>query len=226
MSRNRSRRSGNSSRIQLKIGARSSPLSRAQFEEVARELGGVDLIPIWVETTGDRDLKTSLRSLDKTDFFTKEIDALQLSKGCRISIHSAKDLPEPLPKGLAIAALTKGVDPSDTLVLREGETLQSLPTGAKIGTSSMRREQNIKALRRDLLCVNISGNIQRRLELLKHGEVDGLVMAEAALIRLKLTSLNRLPLPGESAPLQGRLAVLSLENDHEMIHLFRCIDER
>src|SRR5690348_1871807 len=97
------------------------------MEEVLQELlqfhPDVEFEPIWIVTTGDRDLKTSLRSLEKTDFFTKEIDALQLSGGCRISVHSAKDLPDPLPKGLVIAALTRGVDPSDSIVLRSGETL-------------------------------------------------------------------------------------------------------
>ena len=214
----------------LSVGARSSLLSRAQLEEVLQEMKqfhpAIEFHPIWVETTGDKDLKTSLRTLDKTDFFTKEIDALQLSGLCRISIHSAKDLPEPLPKGLVLAALTKGVDPSDAIVLRDQKTLQSLPLGAKIGTSSARREQNIHSLRSDLNCVDIRGNILTRLDLLDQGCVDGVVIAEAALIRLKLTQRNRIPLPGERAPLQGQLAVLTLENDEEMQTLFRCIDTR
>lgn len=214
----------------LKVAARSSPLSRAQLEEVRQELKqfhpNIEFHPIWVETTGDKDLKTSLRTLEKTDFFTKEIDALQLSGLCRISIHSAKDLPEPLPKGLVLAALTKGVDPSDAIVLRDQETLQSLPYAAKIGTSSARREQNIKSLRSDLQCVDIRGTILTRLALLDQGYVDGVVMAEAALIRLKLTQRNRIPLLGERAPLQGQLAVLTLENDQEMQTLFRSIDTR
>ena len=173
-----------------------------------------------------KDLKTSLRTLEKTDFFTKEIDALQLSGHCRISIHSAKDLPEPLPKGLVLAALTKGMDPSDVIVLRDQETVQSLLFRAKIGTSSARREQNIKSLRSDLQCVDIRGDILTRLALLDQGHVDGVVMAEAALIRLKLTQRNRILLPGEKAPLQGQLAVLALENDEEMQTLFSSIDIR
>jgi hydroxymethylbilane synthase len=217
-------------KIKLTVGARSSPLSRVQVEEVLQELREfhpqVEFIPICMQTTGDKDQKTSLRTLEKTDFFTKEIDALQLSGGCRISIHSAKDLPDPLPKGLVLVALTKGVDPSDVIVLREHETLQSLPLGAKIGTSSVRRETNIKALRSDLVCVDIRGNIQTRLSLLDEGYVDGLVMAEAALIRLKLTHLNRIQLPGERAQLQGQLAVIALETDQEMLQLFSCIDTR
>ena len=122
-----------------------------------------------METTGDKDQKTSLRTLEKTDFFTKEIDELQLAGGCRISIHSAKDLPDPLPKGLTMVALTQGVDPSDSLVLRENETIESLPHGAKMGTSSARREKNIRDLRSDFICVDVRGNIQARLALLDQG---------------------------------------------------------
>lgn len=216
--------------IEITVGARSSPLSKAQADEVLQELKAfhpqVVFHPIWVETTGDKDLKTSLRTLDKTDFFTKEIDAMQLAGRCRISIHSAKDLPEPLPKGLAMVALTKGVDPSDSLVLRDGEKLESLPQGAKMGTSSARREKNIYALRGDFICVDVRGNIQARLAILDRGEIDGLVMAEAALIRLGLTQRNRVPLPGDRAPLQGQLAVLARSNDEEMKALFSCIDVR
>lgn len=219
-----------STRRFFKVGARASPLSRAQLSEVLLELQDhhpdVQFEPIWIETTGDRDLKTSLRTLEKTDFFTKEVDALQLSGGCRLSIHSAKDLPDPLPKGLILVALTKGVDPSDSLVFREGETLENLPQGAKIGTSSVRREKNVQELRSDLVCVDIRGNIQARLALLDQGIVDSLVMAEAALIRLNLTHRSRIPLRGERAELQGQLAVLACEGDEEMISLFKGIDVR
>lgn len=214
----------------LVVGARSSPLSRAQIKEVLQELlqfhPDIEFKPVWVVTMGDKDLKTSLRTLEKTDFFTREIDALQLSGGCRLSVHSAKDLPEPLPKGLVVAALTKGVDPSDSIVLRNGETLKSLPANAKIGTSSVRREKNILELRSDLKCVSIRGIIQDRLALLDKGVVDGVVIAEAALIRLGLTHRTRISLPGERAPLQGQLAVLALENDEEMRELLKCIDVR
>lgn len=210
----------------ISVGARSSPLSRAQFEEVAEELAlhhpHVKLEPAWVETTGDKNQITSLRTLNKTDFFTREIDALQLARKVRLSIHSAKDLPDPLPEGLSIAALTRGVDPSDVIVLRD----PALPHGAKIGTSSERREKNVLALRSDLQCVDIRGNIAKRLSLLDEGVFDGIVMAEAALIRLKLTHRHRIPLPGESAALQGQLAILALTDDEEMHLLLKCLDTR
>ena len=209
----------------LSVGARSSLLSKAQLKEVEEELRvfhpQVEFVPSWLETTGDLDLKTSLRTLGKTDFFTREIDQMQLSGRCRISIHSAKDLPEPLTPGLVLVALTKGVDSSDCLVCN-GE----LRKGARIGASCERRDLMVKALRADLVCADIRGTIDRRLALLDAGEYDGVVMAEAALIRLGLTHRQRIPLPGETAPLQGQLAVLAREGDLEMAELFSCIDTR
>src|SRR4051794_10633884 len=104
----------------LSIASRRSPLAKVQVDEVFKELlthhPFIKFSCNFVETTGDIDQKTSLRSLDKTDFFTKEIDALVLAGSNRIGIHSAKDLPNPISKGLTIAALTKGIDPSDSLV--------------------------------------------------------------------------------------------------------------
>jgi hydroxymethylbilane synthase len=214
----------------ITVGARSSLLSRAQVDEVLLELRkyypSLSLSPIWVKTTGDKDLLTSLKLMDKTDFFTKEIDQMLLKGECRIAVHSAKDLPDPLTSGLCCVALTVGVDSSDVLVLRDRENLSSLPANAKIATSSLRREEMIKELREDFICVDIRGTIEERLKKLDSREVDALVMAEAALIRLKLTSRNRIRLPGPTAKYQGQLAILAREDDTEMQELFACIDSR
>lgn len=216
--------------LTLLVGARNSPLSQAQYKEALDDIRAyhphIKFQPTWLSTTGDQDLKTSLCTLDKTDFFTKEIDELLLTGKCRIGIHSAKDLPNPLPEGLRIVAITRGVDPSDALVLRPGETLESLPSGAKIATSSERREEAVKKLRHDFYFVDIRGNIGQRLEKLENGEVDGIVIAEAALIRLNLEHINRISLPGETVPYQGQLAVLAQENDAEMQEIFSCLDTR
>jgi len=206
--------------LAVKIGARGSPLSRAQVQEVYEELRrhhAVQFEPIWVETVGDRDLTTSLRTLDKTDFFTREIDTLLLQGGCRIAIHSAKDLPDPLPKGLRCVALTRGVDPSDALVF-----LRPLPSHARIGTSSARREAMIHEMFPTFHCVDIRGPIHQRLMLLEENAIDGLVVAEAALIRLGI-KMQRIALPGQTAPLQGRLAVVARADDREMQELFSCL---
>jgi hydroxymethylbilane synthase len=210
-----------SANYSLKVGARGSPLSQAQLWEVHREIvqwhPAIEFCPVWITTRGDCDKKTSLRTLEKTDFFTREIDERQLRSEFRIAIHSAKDLPEPLAKGLKVVALTKGVDPSDVLVYND------LPQNPVIATSSQRREEMVKKWRPGCQFVDVRGTIEERLQKLDDEQFDGLVMAEAALIRLGLTHRKRLKLEGETAPLQGRLAVVAREGDLEMEKLFRSL---
>jgi hydroxymethylbilane synthase len=212
----------------LKIAARSSLLSKAQAKEVEELLHlfhpEVVFEPCFIDSYGDKDQQTSLRSLDKTDFFTKEIDALVLSGACRAAIHSAKDLPEPLPKGIILAAITQGLTPADSLVMREGNTLGSLPSGARIATSSVRREEAVKQLRADLSFMDLRGPVDQRLAKLNAYEADGIVVAEAALIRLGLIHLNRITLPGETHPFQGRLAITARAEDLEIQELFSCLE--
>lgn len=214
----------------IKVGARSSKLSRVQVKEVLelmrKKVPQLEFDPIFVESSGDKDKKTSLRSLDKTDFFTKEIDAMVLAGEVSIGIHSAKDLPYPLPKGLQLIALTEGIDPSDSLVMRQGESLKTLKANAVVATSSERREECCKMLREDLVFIDLRGTIEERLKKLDTGEADGVIVAEAALIRLGLTHLNRVTLPGTTASGQGQLAIIAKENDAEMELLFSCIDSR
>jgi len=214
--------------MKITVGARSSNLSKAQCEEVLSLLHHVhpdiEFVPTYLETTGDVDLITSLRTLGQTDFFTKEIDERQLKGEFRISIHSAKDLPMPLKKGLKIVALTKCLDCRDALVMRDGFSLESLPRGAKIATSSLRREECIKKLRTDFEFVDIRGTIEKRLQALNERLVDGVVIAEAALLRLNLGFYNRILLDCETVPLQGQLAVLARDDDLEMEKLFSSID--
>ena len=185
----------------MRVGARSSPLSRAQVEEIRREFG-LEFEVIWVETFGDRDRSTSLRTLEKTDFFTRELDQMLLDGTIDAAIHSAKDLPDPLPKGLKIAALSQGIDPRDSLVVKR-EPIRV------VATSSERREEAVRCLFPDCQFVDLRGTIHERLQ----ADVDGVVIAEAALIRLGLTHLRRLFLPGETAPLQGKLAIVCVEHE-------------
>lgn len=210
---------------EIRIGARDSPLSKVQVQEVHEELKQffpeIIFRPIFVKTLGDKDKKTSLRLLEKTDFFTREIDQLLLKGECRAAIHAAKDLPDPLPDGLILAAITKGIDPADSLVIHEGETLSTLPACALIGTSSIRREEMVRHWLPGCRFVDLRGTIEERLERLARQEIDGLVVAEAALIRLGLTGLNRFRLEGETAPLQGKLAVVIKDGDYEMIEVFK-----
>jgi hydroxymethylbilane synthase len=212
----------------IKIAARSSPLSRVQVDEVHRELAtwhnDVVFEPTWVKTIGDIDKKTSLRGMNKTDFFTREVDNLVLDGSCRLGIHSAKDLPEPLAEGLFIVAITRGIDSSDVLVLRKGLTIDSLPKGSVIATSSERREESVRQLRSDLTFIDVRGSIGERLAIIEKGPVVGLVVAKAALLRLGFNELNEIVLPGTTAELQGQLAVVARIEDKEMENLFACID--
>lgn len=216
--------------LSIIVGARKSPLSQSQVNEVFLELKQhtphIHFVPLLTETYGDKQQHISLRNLGKTDFFTREIDQWLLSKVCRIAIHSAKDLPDPLPDGIELIALTRGVDPSDSLVMRFGEQFSRLPSAAKIGTSSLRREQAVKLMRSDLTFVDIRGTISQRLDKLDLLELDGVVIAEAALIRLGLTHLNRIQVPGETVPYQGQLAVMATQGDQEMRTLFKPLDVR
>lgn len=215
--------------IQIKVAARQSQLSKVQVQEIYFELcqwhAGIEFSVQWMDTQGDKDKITSLRTLEKSNFFTKEVDEHILNRHCQIGIHSAKDLPDPLPAGLSIAAITKGLDSSDVLVLRLNESLSSLNKGAVIATSSIRREENVRQLRNDLHFVDIRGTIGERLNKLYSYEVDGVVIAKAALIRLSLHGLNEVLIPGETTPLQGKLAVIARSNDLEMQKLFSCINE-
>ncbi len=214
----------------LTVASRASPLAQAQvlevLEEIRRYHSDIEFKVVKVETYGDKDRTTSLRSLGSSDFFTREVDALVLNRTCQIAIHSAKDLPVPLTEGLVLAALTRGVSAADALVLRPGETLKSLPKGAKVATSSFRREECVRELRPDLQFIDIRGTIEERLSKLRDGTADAVVIAEAALIRLGLTHLNRLILPGETARYQGQLAIVTHQDDLEMMELFHPLDTR
>lgn len=199
-----------------KVGARGSPLSRAQVAEVLQEIRyfapEITFDPLWIQTAGDKDLVTPLEGLGKTDFFTKEIDEGLLRGDFRLAIHSAKDLPETLPHGLAIAAITAGQDPRDTIV-------GTIFPGAKVGVSSERRSQKVREL--GGIPVAIRGTIGERLAL----PLDAVIVPEAALQRLGLL-VKRQIVDWEVAPWQGRLAVVVREDDNEMLHLFGALDTR
>lgn len=198
----------------------------AQVEELGTLMHStITFETTYVETYGDKDRETSLRSLGKTDFFTREVDDLVLSGVCDVSVHSAKDLPEIFPEHLSLIGFTRGVDSRDALVLREGDTLESLRPGSVIATSSERRIAAVKELRSDFEFIDLRGTIGERIQLLDTGVADGVVVAEAALIRLKLTHLNRVYLPGPTVEGQGKLAIIGrTDRKHLLEKLFTCLD--
>ena len=209
----------------FKIASRSSPLALIQVEEIIQSLKdhgiNVNYELIKFETAGDKDRSTPLTA-SPDNFFTDSIDRALLNNTADIAIHSAKDLPQNISEGLEIFALTACLDNKDAWVGRVHWS--DLPVQAKVGTSSVLRQQQVLQLRPDLKIVNIRGSIGERLELIKKGEVDGVIVAVCALKRLKLEREIKDIFTWEGTPLQGQLAVVGRCGDQKLKSLFSVID--
>jgi len=172
------------------IGSRSSKLALLQAQEVADKLKLANLQisceMVTVKTTGDRDQKTSLKVLGGKGVFVKELEEVLLKGKIDIAVHSLKDMLTDIPAGLKLAAVTQRIDPRDALVSAKGLVLSRLPPGSRIGTDSQRRTVQLMNCRRDIAVADMRGNIDTRLRKCFCGEVDGVLMAAAALIRMKL----------------------------------------
>lgn len=214
----------------ITVGARASKLSLKQVEEMVDAMRyhypELCFAIYSAKTYGDCQQNISLRTLEKTDFFTKELDQWLLKGKCRISVHSAKDLPDPIPQGLQVIAITASLNSEDVVVFSQKYDLNNLPDGLTIATSSLNREQNILKQFPGAKVVDIRGTIDQRLEKVKNEEIDGVVIAKVALIRLGYNHLKMIKLEGDTTPLQGSLAVLARESDIEMKELFQVIDAR
>lgn len=214
----------------IQVGARSSKLSVKQLEEIldAMHYYYPDLCFSCrvCQTKGDQDLQTSLRQLEKSDFFTQELDKWVQTQQCRIAIHSAKDLPDPLPEGLEIVALTAPLNSEDVVVFHPDQKVDNLKGPFTVATSSLQREERVKATWPDARVVDLRGTIDQRLEQVMLKKVDGVVIAKAALLRLGYHRLNTVKLEGSTALHQGSLAIVAKANDIEMRELFAVIDSR
>ncbi|MEI7998860.1 MAG: uroporphyrinogen-III C-methyltransferase [Candidatus Omnitrophota bacterium] len=210
----------------IKIGSRQSQLAKIQVVEILSLIGKLPYPTelITFATQGDIDKVTPLTSNPADDFFTNTLDTALINKDVDISIHSAKDLPQVLRTGLKIFALTKSIDETDSWVSQY--TLDDLPKGARVGTSSQLRGGMIKELKPDVLLVDVRGTIEERLNLLQKGQVDGLIIATCALKRLGLESHIKSILPWGAVALQGQLAVVGRQDDIELEIIFECIDVR
>jgi len=182
-----------------------------------------------IRTSGDRARRTPLRRLGGFGLFVKEVEEALLAGEVDLAVHSLKDLPtEPTP-GLLLAAIPERGDVRDAFLAREGRPLAELPTGATIGTSSLRRAVQIRALRPDLEVVEIRGNLDTRLRKLKEGQVEGLVVAAAGLQRLDRLAEAVEIFPPDllvPAPGQGALAIQVREGDEELRQLLAPLDHR
>jgi len=193
----------------IKIGTRGSPLALWQANWVKSQLEKNDPdTPVTltiIKTSGDAS-QLGDKKLDNKAQFVKEIEEALLQNEIDIAVHSMKDMPGFLPKGLVISAIPKREDPQDVIVGREGLGLEHLKEGASIGTSSIRRQCQLKQLRSDFNYIPIRGNIDTRLNKLSSGSCDAIVLAKAGLIRLAVHAAWR-DLPIIPAVGQGALAI-------------------
>jgi len=172
----------------LRIGTRGSRLALVQANMVAdllRNVGAASEIVV-LKTTGDRIQDRPLANAGGKGLFVKELEDALLNDAIDLAVHSMKDVPVDLPPGLDITAVLKREDPRDAFVSNKAKTLADLPHGAVLGTSSVRREAQVKRVRPDLKCVLLRGNVDTRLRRLDEGEMDAMLLALAGLKRLGL----------------------------------------
>jgi hydroxymethylbilane synthase len=157
----------------MRLGTRSSTLALAQAEAVAAALGGAEVVPL---KTGDGEIGDKGR-------FVRGVEAALLDGGVDLGVHSAKDLPGELPDGLALVGVPGRADPSDAFI-GAAASVEAIGTGARVGTSSLRRRSQLLALRPDLEIAALRGNVDTRLAKHQAGDYDGIVLATAGLERL------------------------------------------
>jgi hydroxymethylbilane synthase len=215
----------------VRIGTRGSALALRQAELVAAALRrawpglAVELVPI--RTSGDTLAHANLAQVGGKGLFVKEIEEALLARRIEAAVHSLKDLPAGVPEGLVLAAFPEREDPRDVLVSRSGDGLHRLPTGARVGTSSLRRKLQLLAGRPDLVVEPIRGNVETRLRKLDEVAYDGIVLAAAGLRRLGLAPAGATTLdPDEMLPAvgQGTLAVEVREEDEATRRLVAALD--
>lgn len=211
----------------IRILSRASELARLQVDEalpfLIQALPQAAFVVDAMETIGDRDLVTPLTDTSvPQDFFSRELDRAQRDGEVDLVIHSAKDLPDPMPEGLVIAAMLPARETRDALVIREGVDLKE---GGVIGTSSPVREAAMRKLYPNTTFKSIRGDIAQRLAQVNEG-YDAVIIAACALERLGLSDHISEWLDYETTPLQGRLAITVSEDRPELIRALRVVDVR
>jgi hydroxymethylbilane synthase len=193
----------------IRIGSRGSALALWQAEHVKARLEGLGHpaeIRV-ITTTGDRVQDRRLESVGGKGAFLKEIEEAMLDAEVDLAVHSLKDVPTALPQGLRLCAFLERADPRDAFVSASGRFLADLPAGARIGTTSLRRRAQVKAMRPELAVEDLRGNVDTRIRRLREGRFDGILLAMAGLVRLgraaeateALDPDTFLPAPGQGA---------------------------
>lgn len=196
----------------IRVIARGSRLSRLQVEEVFKNFPELAYEIKYLESYGDKNQQISLLNGEApADIFTRELDDAIRQGDADIAIHSAKDLPYPLPEDIEVIALFPAFDTTDSLVSRGHKKLAELPAGSIIGTSSPLRKKGLNELRPDLTIKGIRGCIEERVQQVKDGKYDAAIVATCALKRLGMEDEIAEVLPFPTHPLQGFLAITALK---------------
>ena len=201
----------------IRVIARGSRLSRLQVEEVFKNFPELAYEIKYLESYGDKNQQISLLNGEApADIFTRELDDAIRQGDADIAIHSAKDLPYPLPEDIEVIALFPAFDTTDSLVSRDHKKLAELPAGSIIGTSSPLRKKGLNELRPDLTIKGIRGCIEERVQQVKDGKYDAAIVATCALKRLGMEDEIAEVLPFPTHPLQGFLAITALKESADI----------
>ncbi|RLV60287.1 hydroxymethylbilane synthase [Parashewanella curva] len=207
----------------IRIATRKSPLAMWQAEYVKQRLEQihgditVELLPM--STKGDVILDTPLAKVGGKGLFVKELEVAMLEGRADIAVHSMKDVPVEFPEGLGLHVICEREDPRDAFVSNSYKSIDELPQGAIVGTSSLRRQCQLRALRPDLEIRDLRGNVGTRLAKLDNGDYDAIILAAAGLIRLELSSrIASFIEPEVSLPANGQGAVgIECRTDDEQV---------
>ncbi|HUG52797.1 MAG TPA: hydroxymethylbilane synthase [Vicinamibacteria bacterium] len=204
--------------LHIRIGTRGSALALWQAEHVRGLLvaRGHDVTRHEITTTGDKVLDRRLESIGGKGAFLKALEEALLDGQVDLAVHSLKDVPTALPAGLMLCAFLERADPRDVLISNSGKRLATLPAGARVGTSSLRRSSQVKAMRPDLHVDDLRGNVDTRIRRLRERHYDAILLAMAGLVRLGRTGEVTQVLEPEvfvPAPGQGAIALECREDD-------------
>jgi hydroxymethylbilane synthase len=214
----------------IRIGSRGSQLALWQANHISallRERGHEVEIEI-IKTTGDKITDVALAMVGTKGMFTKEIEEALADGRVDVAVHSLKDLPTELPQGFELVAITKRVNPCDVLLSVKYDSVRALPKGARVGTSSLRRQAQLKVVRPDLDIHPLRGNVDTRMRKLEEGEYDAIILAAAGLTRLGKTQLVKETLTQDfmcPAAGQGALGIEIRAGDQEMREHMAFLDD-
>lgn len=216
----------------IRIATRQSPLALWQAEHVAGELKachpGIEIELVPMTTRGDEVLDRALSKIGGKGLFIKELELAMQEGRADIAVHSMKDVTAEMPPGFVLAAILERGDPRDAFVSNRYQALAELPHGARVGTSSLRRQCQLAARRPDLEIVPLRGNVGTRLAKLDAGEFDAIILASAGLTRLGLEQRIRSRLSvEESLPAigQGTIGIECLADAHTLIRCLRPLED-